>query len=1169
MDPWTVRIGHLNDLLAEAPKEEKNEKSTLEELNIPQEVIVCLRQMKICHPSTIQRLSMKKALQKRNLIVQAKNGTGKSLSICIIVASRLVQRVKRRQLHQADGKDAQEGEKRGQLETKRNGADPPVSLFLHSIILVPTRELCVQLCDNIKEISNQGIFIKGEHEDLPPSCDPVCSSSPPDSTLSDHLEGEGGNKQIGIRPIPFEVKPMVLYGGTDVKENLRMIFSYLPHVIISTPGRLKHVLSILKRLHVQVGQTERAEYPIQVPLIKITNVLIKQFILDEVDALLEEQFEEQIKCILSQVIRPKVQVLCYSSTFLESAISNFLKMVNLHDLGYVSRWKGFCVKRIDQMVSGDRGPNFRSGGLHESCVGDNSIMPVCEAQPEMNVRHTVGQDTSLQNDVVTTHQSNESDENEVAEEDAPLDECHNKDEVNSPLHMSQNNQMVQSQNVFQDEMSMRYMLQKIIKEKRNIGMCARRKREFEFVQTCTSVIIHEEGATGRDKSSHHVVKQFACEEGDVAGIPFNGTKGSDEENGSADVLGSPILRNVRHCFITVDNESMNKHEELKYKMKIILKVIKEINFHHCFLFINNTYEGVQVSKMLNKHDVSCYYTSSKLDHHERMKVFNKLKRNEMKVVVCSDVMSRGVDNIVCDLVINFDIPQNKETYIHRSGRCGRYGNRGLCISLCNYSDYAYLHFFKYQLRLPVHDFCYVRRERQFAHETNQFAGDTNQFVNETNQAVEGSSQHGAAWRSCYDLRGTREEGGEDIRENATLEQDTPEDTPQDSRGEDTVEDALEDTWEGVTQGERSASCAEAQLGVHVVEQNVPLQPCRLTSTPRRKALALNIKGFCAEGIHIAGERGSHVSSQSDDPVHRVHLKVRMKNFVTKFKIVKNQVCCQFCIPNDNINLFKSMSIVQHNSNLIIFFLFKRRIRMRFVSFRSMALREEETGRRSNYCFLFFCNSDSYLVLKVFYFFLFLFKHYQYPLRESLTPLLIHTGGGITQKEGKWKSRCDKCCNVFHPNQVNLNYVSDTCLMISNNIQNTEKKKKKILKDTKSDHTELVDMESTHTDQIQDNVDHEILPQRAEEELQPSSLSLEHALNQIKANLHEKKKIITFSQQCSEVVCMNDQREIVQKVNNLVAPQVFLNLPNRKQDAHLLKGLFLQSHVQLHGGPRHG
>ncbi|ANQ05841.1 RNA helicase [Plasmodium coatneyi] len=1144
MNPWTVPIGHLNDLLADAPKEEENEKCTLEELDIPKEVILALGRMDIFHPSTIQRLSIKKALQKRNLIVQAKNGTGKSMSICIIVASRIVAKVKRRHLKKADG-NVVEGGETGQSMLQPNGTDPPVSLFLHSIILVPTRELCVQLCDNIKEISHQGIFISRKNGKIPQACENVSTSSP-NAVLGDHHYESNSNEQM-VKESPFEVKPMVLYGGTDVVENLRMIFSYLPHVIISTPGRLKHVLSILKRLHVRVGQTETEGCSTQVPLTKIANVLIKQLILDEVDALLDEQFQEQIKLILSQVVSPKVQVLCYSSTFLESTITSFLKMLHLQDVGYLSRWKGFCVKRIDQV-------------LGESYVG--SIAPG-EVRPEVKVRHTPDQETP--------QQSNESDEREVAAEVAPLEEYH-KNEVSSPPGMPQNNRihtkMVQTQSVFQEERSIRYILQKIVKEKRNVVMCVRRKREFEFVQTCTSVIIHGEGAAGR-KQSHGAVKQFAGEERDEPCNPCDGTEGSNGDNHSGDVLGSPILRNVRHCFITVNNEGMNKHEELKYKMKVILKVVKEIKFHQCFLFINNTYEGVQVSKMLNKHDVSCYYTSSKVDHHERMNVFNRLKKNEVKVVVCSDVMSRGIDNIVCDLVINLDIPQNKETYIHRSGRCGRYGNRGLCISLCNYSDYNYLHYYKYQLRLPVHDFCYLRREQQFEKGANQLEG--------ANQLVEGAND--APWGSSYGLRGREEEGVEAIRENATQE---------------------EATWEEATRGEHSASCVEPKLGIQIVEKKVPLELCRLKRAPRRKVLSLNIKGFFAEGIHIVG-RGIQTKNQSDGPLHDVHLKVRVKKFLSKFKIVKNEVSCQFCLPNDNVNVFKTISIVQHESNLIIFFLFKRRIRMRFLSFRSVALPqgEEEKGSkwsRSNYCFLFFCNSDSYLVLKVFYFFLFLFKHYQYPLREALTPLLIHTGG-ITQKGGKCKNKCEKCCHILHPNEVNLNYVSDTCLMISNNVQRGEKKKKKNFKAYESDEDfymnrqgkkittfqkamfypfllgsrkghrssgKLNSPDPVHAEEVHHEVYDETLQQR-EGDLQPSSMPLESALKQIKANCLERKKILTFSQQCSEVPCMNDQRKIAQKVNNLVAPQVFLNLATAEQDVHLLKGLFLQNHVQLHGG----
>ncbi|VUZ93149.1 DNA helicase PSH3, putative [Plasmodium vivax] len=1242
MNPWAVPIGHLNDLLAEAPEEEKNEKNQFEELDMPREVIEALGRMGIRHPSTIQQLSVGKALRKRSLIVQAKNGTGKSMSVCMVVASRIVATVKRRhvkkRLKRAGERGAYGEAAHGEAAF---GADPAVSLFLHSVILVPTRELCVQLRDNIREISNQGIFINWRGDwrgdcrsgELPRACDNVRSSSP-NVLPSDHRDAAKGEQQIGRSYSPFEVKPMVLYGGTDVLDDLQMLFACLPHVVISTPGRLKHVLSILSRLHVSVGRREAEGCPTKVPLTKIVNVLVKQLILDEVDALLDEQFESQMKVILSQVVSPKVQVLCYSSTCFESSISRFVKVVNLHDVGYLSRWKGFCVKRMHQILGGNLG-----GGL-----------PPGEVPPELKVRSALDQDTPPQ--------SNHSGEGKLAEEETPLEVYLNR-EVSSPPDSPQNNrahtkvkkkkkkkkkknlrrnkqkgmnsieEMVQAQSVFQEESSVRYILRKIVKEKGKVALRARRRREFEFVQTCTSVIVHGEGGGAAEGGV-----DGACdgkEVGDKGGS--DNSHRSDNHTSDGEIpplycpppsaLSSPVLRNVRHCFITVDNERLSKHEELKYKMKVILKVVREIKFHLCFLFINSTYEGVQVSKMLKKHGVCCYYTSSKVEHQRRMQVFNNLRRNEVKVVVCSDVMSRGIDNIACDLVINLDIPQSKETYIHRSGRCGRYGNRGLCISLCNYSDYAYLHFYKYQLRLPVHDFCFLRREQRERLEERTYPhGDAG--------SGRGKEGEAATWEEA-----TQEEPTCEVATKEAIREETP-------------------------PGEHSTSCVETHLGVHAVEQperKAPPQQSRLGRGPRKKALALNIKGFCAEGIHIAGG-GTHVSSQvrrevssqvksevssqvksevstqvksevstqvksevssqvknaakseaksEPFPPHRgVHLNVRVKNFVSKFKVARNEVCCEFCLPNDNANVFQSISVIQHKSSLIIFFLFSRRIRMRLLSFRALQLAGGEEAAesaekgskccRSHYCLLFFCNSDSYLVLKVFYFFLFLFKHYQYPLREALTPLLIHTGGS-TPKGGKWKKRCDRCCHAFRPNRVNLNYVSDTCLMIGNNIQRAEKKKKKNFKGCQSDedfymnrqgktvttfrkamfYPFLLGSQTGHCssgqlsspgaaqgEQAHRGLDYEIL-QRREGELQPSSLPLESALNQIKATPLERKQIASLSQQCSEYLCMNDQREVAQKVNMLVAPQVFLNLAEGEEDVHLLKGLFLQSHVQLHGG----
>jgi superfamily II DNA/RNA helicase len=69
-----------------------------------------------------------------------------------------------------------------------------------------------------------------------------------------------------------------------------------------------------------------------------------------------------------------------------------------------------------------------------------------------------------------------------------------------------------------------------------------------------------------------------------------------------------------------------------------------------------------------------------------MKIMNSLKVKRMDIIVASDLVSRGIDIETIDMVINFDIPQTPEIYLHRIGRTGRFGKIGVAFSLINSSE---------------------------------------------------------------------------------------------------------------------------------------------------------------------------------------------------------------------------------------------------------------------------------------------------------------------------------------------------------------------------------------------------------------------------------------------------------------------------------------------------
>ncbi|SBT75200.1 ATP-dependent RNA helicase DHH1, putative [Plasmodium ovale] len=1234
-------FGGLSELLV-AEEEEEEEKRDEDnegekkflELGVPLEVSISLGKMGIMNPSQIQRLTIKRALGRENLIIQSKNGTGKSLSMCIILVSQLVLKMKKmfRQ------KCSEQGQAKGQDVNSISPREDDVlslSMFFYSLIIVPTRELCIQLHDIIVTISDnipfgasyQRCSEKKNYQRV------FCLNESGEKRSMDiGQSGIDQNDSLNTVDFPLQVTPFILYGGTDVFDNIRNMFISLPNIVICTPGRLKHVVSILRKIKIGMGEVDEYEDEMgkksrsnfYISYLRCVNVLIKRVVIDEIDALLEEQFADQVNTILSSVISPRVQVLCYSSTFLEFVLTSFIKRVNYADVSYVSRvrscpipWRPRHQQGIDQQSDGVKEPQSdgvkepqsdgvkepqsdgvkepqsdgvkepQSDGVKEphnrTCISPPQVLQriIGDAIPSVGERHSeekrIGEgvgghvekshDENINSLVVHNHDVRQKCRKSIKKKRKRKNNNSRKGKKSNGMQSIEATLKIEG--IFSSEYAIKYILQRLSKEKEKISSYARNKREFQYVRTCTSVIVHSE-EKNKEKAAILNMANVAETVEDVNNVNFGLSTRLDP------LMESPVLRNIRHCFITVDDESMSKKEGLRYKMKVVLKIVRDIMFNQCFLFINNTYEGVQITKMLNKYGISCFYTSSKVEHAERVEHFKKFKNNKVKIVVCTDVMSRGIDNIICDLVINFDIPQSKETYIHRSGRCGRYGKKGLCISLCNYSDYSYLYYFKYQLKLEVHDFHYVCHSIRGKGALGRDASEGDDAAQQVEQHVENHAEQHVENHAEQHVENHVENHAEKHVENHV-----------ENHAEKHVENNVENHAEQST---------AAHTAVHS-----PLQGDGL----RRKkgaALKINMKGFYAKGVHIAdGKNGSTHSN--------VYLKVYFKELTTKVKVVKNENTAFFILPNDNINFFESINIIKHRSNRIIHFSLKNKIRVYYSQFNRLHSINERKKKWfcSNFCFLFFCDSNDYLVLKLFYAFLFFFKHYKYPLRENLAPIFLHTQGGNCKKKQKVKSQQGRNILMDRPKLIRRNYTSDSYLLIHDRVrrekEKKEKKKKKkgyetdeniclnrqgdfVAKGVKQQTEQLFpfffpngfstkgkgsptstkpvdnDKDMLCRDTPSDSMDYNMFEKKRDVTF--NTLSLEEAFSKScsKLNAYEKKTFVNFSYQCAEIQCKNDEEEIIHRVNSLMSPQIFLNLSIR-ENVNIWKSVFLQNHVQLH------
>ncbi|AOA61685.1 RNA helicase [Komagataella phaffii CBS 7435] len=126
--------------------------------------------------------------------------------------------------------------------------------------------------------------------------------------------------------------------------------------------------------------------------------------------------------------------------------------------------------------------------------------------------------------------------------------------------------------------------------------------------------------------------------------------------------------------------------EEKQKLHCLNTLFSKLQINQSIIFCNSTKRVELLSKKLTDLDYSCYYSHARMPQASRNKVFHEFRQGHVRNLVCSDLLTRGIDIQAVNVVINFDFPKNAETYLHRIGRSGRFGHFGIAINLINWDD---------------------------------------------------------------------------------------------------------------------------------------------------------------------------------------------------------------------------------------------------------------------------------------------------------------------------------------------------------------------------------------------------------------------------------------------------------------------------------------------------
>mmetsp|Transcript_11612 Transcript_11612/g.17041 ORF Transcript_11612/g.17041 Transcript_11612/m.17041 type:complete len:435 (-) Transcript_11612:322-1626(-) len=127
---------------------------------------------------------------------------------------------------------------------------------------------------------------------------------------------------------------------------------------------------------------------------------------------------------------------------------------------------------------------------------------------------------------------------------------------------------------------------------------------------------------------------------------------------------------------------------MQSKVAQVLYILHTVNFQQAIVFYNKKGTGNELASKLRAEGFPCLFISGDMPQAQRLHVIQSLRFLGIKVMLSTDLTSRGIDVLNVNLVVNYEVPPSKEVYLHRVGRAGRYGTPGMAVTLVENQEAA-------------------------------------------------------------------------------------------------------------------------------------------------------------------------------------------------------------------------------------------------------------------------------------------------------------------------------------------------------------------------------------------------------------------------------------------------------------------------------------------------
>lgn len=137
------------------------------------------------------------------------------------------------------------------------------------------------------------------------------------------------------------------------------------------------------------------------------------------------------------------------------------------------------------------------------------------------------------------------------------------------------------------------------------------------------------------------------------------------------------LDGIKQFYVAVEEE---------YKLETLMDLYDSVSIAQSVIFCNTRRKVDWLADQMNKKEFTVSFMHADMGKGDREKVMATFRSGSTRVLITTDLLSRGIDVQHVSIVINFDLPGNRESYLHRIGRSGRYGRKGVAINFVTAKD---------------------------------------------------------------------------------------------------------------------------------------------------------------------------------------------------------------------------------------------------------------------------------------------------------------------------------------------------------------------------------------------------------------------------------------------------------------------------------------------------